>query len=89
MKTKQLRIRVSPQIAAQFEGLPPRARGQAVSLVLGAWAGGLDLRELLKLRQVLVNAGNLLNQSLRTSWGKSADAEAAAQLVRLLRRVVQ
>jgi len=89
MKTKQLRIRVSPQIAAQFEALPPRARGQAVSLVLGAWAGGLDLRELLKVRQVIANAGNLLNQSLRTSWGRTVDAEAASQLVRVLRQVVK
>jgi len=88
MKTKQLRIRVSPQVAEQFEALPPRARGQAASLVLGAWASGLDLGELTKIRQVVVNTGNLLNQSLRTSWGRSVDAEAATQLVRLLRRVV-
>jgi hypothetical protein len=89
MKTKQLRIRLSPQIAAQFEALPPRARGQAVSLVLAAWVSGLDLGELVKIRRVVVNTGNLLNQSLRTSWGRTVDAEAATQLVRLLRRVVQ
>lgn len=89
MKTKQLRIRVTHQIAAQFEALPPRARGQAVSLILGARASGLDLQELLKLRQVVVNTSNLLNQSLRTSWGRTVDAEAATELVRLLRRVVQ
>jgi hypothetical protein len=47
-----------------------------VSLVLGVWAGGLDLGELLKLRQVVVNTGNLLNQSLRTSWGRTVDAQA-------------
>lgn len=89
MKTKQMRIRVSPQIAAQFEALPPRARGQAVSLILGAWAGGLDLQALLKVRQVVVNTSNLVNQSLRTSWGRTVDAEAASQLVRTLRQVVR
>jgi len=60
-----------------------------VSLILGAWASGLNLQELLKVRQVVVNTSNLVNQSLRTSWGRTVDAEAASQLVRLLRQVVQ
>jgi hypothetical protein len=88
MKTKQLRIRLGDEAWKQFYDLPPRARGQAVSLILSAWGLGVNLRELLKVRQDVARATNLLNQSLRTSWGRSADSDAASEMVRLLRRVI-
>jgi hypothetical protein len=88
MKTKQLRIRLTEGVWRQFHDLPPRARGQAVSLILGAWGLGVNLRELLRVRQDVARASNLMNQSLRTSWGKSADGVAASEMVRLFRRAL-
>jgi hypothetical protein len=57
-------------------------------MILTAHSMGIDLAELLPLRRSLMNWGNLLNQSLRTSWGKSVDGEAAAVMVKRLREVV-
>jgi hypothetical protein len=88
MKTKQLRIRLGNEAWQQFHALPPRARGQAVSLILGAWGLGVNLRELLAVRQDVARASNLMNQSLKTSWGKSADGVAASEMVRVFRRVL-
>ena len=88
MKTKQLRIRLGDEAWKQFRDLPPRARGQAVSLILGAGGLGVNLRELLRVRQDVARASNLMNQSLKTSWAKSVDAEAASEMVRLFRRVL-
>jgi len=87
--SKQLRIRLSPGVAARFEALPPLARARAVSMLLGAQSEGVDLPTLLQLRGELARLGTLLNQSLKTSWGRSTDAQAASEVVRILEGVLR
>lgn len=84
----QIRIRLSPEAMAKYQQIPPLARQRLVSLILMAAAERVDLGEVLAMRKVLVNLGTLLNQSLRTSWGLSADGAAASEVVRVLRRLV-
>jgi hypothetical protein len=88
MKTNgssQLRIRLSPAAAKHYADIPPLARSRVISFILNMHAAKVDPAELLSSRHVLVNLGTLLNQSLRTSWGKSSDAQAASELVRVLK----
>jgi hypothetical protein len=79
----QLRIRLTPEAMRKYKDIPPLARLRVVSFVLQSHAEGIDLRELLAIRKVLINLGILLNQSLKTSWGKSTDGAAASDVVRV------
>jgi len=84
----QLRISLSPGAAARLQKLPPIARSRVVSMLLGAQAEGVDLPALLGMRSELTRLGNLLNQSLRTSWGSSTDALAAERVIKILEGVL-
>lgn len=84
--SSQLRIRVLPKTAARLKKIPPRLRAKVVSLLIESIINKVDLIELLSLRKDLVSLGVLLNQSLRTSWGKSVDGEAASALVTKLNK---
>ena len=79
----QLRIRLTPEAQSRFKDIPPLARLRVVSFILNSHAEGIDLGKLLAMRKVLINLGNLLNQSLKTSWGKSTDAAATSEVVRV------
>jgi hypothetical protein len=81
----QLRIRLTPEAMSKYKDIPPLARLRVISFLLNAHAKDINLGELLAMRRVLVNLGNLLNQSLKTSWGKSTDAAAASEVVMLLK----
>jgi hypothetical protein len=48
----------------------------------------VDLAALLAMRVELVRLGNLLNQALRTSWGREVDREALQAIVTKLGRVL-
>lgn len=48
----------------------------------------VDLVALLELRTELARLGNLLNQSLRSSWGNAADHDALQAIVTKLGRVL-
>jgi len=81
----QLRIRLTPDALRRYRHIPPLARQRVVAFVLSSHANEIDLVELLAMRKVLINLGNLINQSLKTSWGKSTDAAAASEVVRLMK----
>jgi hypothetical protein len=85
----QLRIRLTPEAMSRYKNVPPLARLRVVSFILNTHAEGIDLGELLAMRKVLVNLGNLLNQSLKTSWGKSTDAAAAIEVVRVWKGITK
>jgi hypothetical protein len=87
--SKQLRVRTSEAVATRLLALPPRARSRAVSLMVAAAMEQVDLAALLDLRGELVRLGNLLNQSLRTSWGAAADRDALQAIVTKLGRVLK
>jgi hypothetical protein len=84
--SKQLRIRITDEAGKVYLDLPPLARGRAVSMILLWAARRINLVALLHLRGELVRLGTLLNQSLRTSWGRSCDGEAARKIVKILER---
>lgn len=88
-KTTQMRIRVSPGVARKLSTLSPRARCRAVSMMVAAAMEGVDLGELLAMRKELTSLGNLLNQSLRASWGAAADREALRAVVTKLEDVLK
>ena len=75
--------------AKAFEDIPPLARSKVVAMVLADAAGHVDLLSLLELRKTLLNLGALLNQSLATSWGKNCDAQAASNIVKILREYIR
>lgn len=87
--SKQLRVRTSEAVAARLLALPPRARSRAVSLMVSAAMQHVDLAALLGMRGELVRLGNLLNQSLRTSWGTAADHDALQAIVTKLGRLLK
>ena len=86
--TTQLRIRLSKGAASKLLSLPPRARSRIVSFMLGSTNQNLDFNELLQARKELVSLGVLINQALRTSWGKSTDAVAMAALQKRLEKIL-
>jgi len=88
-QTTQMRVRVSPGVARKLSALSPRARCRAVSMMVGAAMANVDLGELLAMRKELTSLGNLLNQSLRVSWGKAADREALRAVVTKLEDVLK
>jgi hypothetical protein len=82
--SSQLRVRLQPKTAARLKKLPPRLRTKVVSLLIASVIDKVDLTELMKARKELVSLGVLLNQSLRTSWGKKCDEQAADKLLKKL-----
>ena len=42
----------------------------------------IDLTAILEARRELVSLGNLLNQSLRLSWGERADGAALRAIIK-------
>ena len=82
----QLRVRLPRAQAALWLALPPVVRAKAVAMVMGA-AGNINLAELAATRRELVNLGQLLNQCLRVSGGRSVDDEALKACVELLARL--
>jgi hypothetical protein len=48
----------------------------------------VDLNELIQSRSQLTSLGVLINQSLRTSWGKSTDGVAMRELLKKLERIL-
>jgi hypothetical protein len=58
-------------------------------MMVGAAMANVDLGELLAMRKELTSLGNLLNQSLRVSWGKAADREALRAVVTKLEDVLK
>jgi hypothetical protein len=84
----QLRIRMPRQEATRWLALPPSSRSKAVSLVLSA-AGTCDLNELAAMRRELSSLGTLLNQSLRTSLGKSVNINALNECVSVLKHLTR
>jgi hypothetical protein len=87
--SKQLRIRTSEDVAVRLLTLSPRARSRAVSLMVAAALERVDLAVLLEMRRELVSLGNLLNQSLRLSWGTAVDRDALREVVLKLGRLLQ
>ena len=87
--SKQLRIRTSEAVATRLLALSPRARSRAVSLMVAGALEQVDLAALLELRGELVRLGNLLNQSLRTTWGAAADHDVLHAIVAKLGRVLK
>lgn len=84
----QLRIRLSKGSAQRFLSLPPRSRSRAVSFLVASACEGIDLPALLQARRELVSLGVLINQSLRLSWGQSADGVALRELLKKLQRIL-
>ena len=80
----QLRIRLSDNAARRLLTLPPRARSRAVSLLVTSGIEGINLEALLLARRELASLGSLLNQSLRLSWGESADGDALRGILKKL-----
>ena len=87
--TNQIRIRLTDQTARRLLTLSPRARCRAASLMISATMDNIDLDELLAMRRELVALGNLLNQSLRLSWGASVDESALRGVVKKLGGLLQ
>lgn len=82
--TSQLRVRLLPNTASRLKKLSPRLRAKVVSLLIESAIQNVDLDALLLARKDLVNLGTLLNQSLRTSWGKNCDEQAATKILKKL-----
>ena len=58
-------------------------------MMISATMENLDLGELLAMRREMVALGNLLNQSLRLSWGGSVDESALRGVVEKLGGLLQ
>lgn len=87
-KTIQLRVRLSSEIARPFLMLPPKARSRALSLLISSSTAKVDLDQLIRFRSELASLGNLVNQSLRASWGEKVDQVAIEKIVKILRRLL-
>ena len=87
--SKQLRIRTSEDVAERLLALSPRTRSRAVSLMVAANLERVDLTALMEMRRELVALGNLLNQSLRLSWGTAVDRDALREVVQKLGRLLR
>jgi hypothetical protein len=81
MKNLQLRLRLPSDIVTQLRGVPIPVRNQLVALMLRAQIHKIDLPELIAMRKELVSLGTLINQSLRSSWGRETHREAAKAVV--------
>jgi hypothetical protein len=81
----QLRISILPEAAAYYRTIPRTLQKRVISTILAAHAMKIDLNALLETRKVLVTCGSLLNQSLRTSWGKAVDHKALDEALRIIR----
>jgi len=68
---------------------PPVVRGRAVSMLVAAGLQNVDLVELLAARKELAALGNLLNQSLRASWGDRVDEDALRSVVKKLEALLR
>jgi hypothetical protein len=87
-KTIQLRVRLNAETARPFLLLPPKARSRALSLLVSSSTLGVDLKELITFRSELASLGNLVNQSLRSSWGEHVDRASIEKIVLKLRRLL-
>lgn len=87
--SEQIRVRLSSNAVENLLSFPPRMRSRAVSMLIMAGLKNIDLTELLSFRRELVSLGSLLNQSLRTSWGTSADEEALRRIIHRLEGVLK
>jgi len=87
--SKQLRIRLSKNVADKFLSLPPRLRSKVVSFLISSSDLGVDLNELLSVRRELVSLGTLINQGLKTSWGQTVNAAAMRSLNQKLGKLLQ
>lgn len=82
--SEQIRIRLSSNAAESLLTFPPRMRSRVVSMLVTAGLTNVDLAELLSARKELSALGNLLNQSLRISWGESVDEVALRGVIKKL-----
>ena len=73
------------EIASGLRVLPVAARHRAVAIMLRAQMDRVDLASLVALRSELASLGTLINQSLRTSWGRETDREAAENVLAKLK----
>ena len=80
--TTQLRIRLSDNAAQRLLVIPPRARSRVASILVASGMEKIDLATILEARRELVSLGNLLNQSLRLSWGERADGAALQAIIK-------
>lgn len=80
----QIRVRVPQGVAKNLLDLCPRQRANAVGLLLSEKADGIDLQKLLQADGSLIRIGVLLNQSLRTSGGRSVDLVALQNAIKLI-----
>ena len=78
----QLRVRLSPLVAAKFLALPPSARATAVAASLTAGTDGVDLLKLITSVDELRRVGVLLNQALRLAHQQGAFDEGTMTRVR-------
>lgn len=83
--TVQMQIRLPPSVAARFQGLSPRLRGQAIAAVLTGAIDGVDVRTLLTSLEELRRVGVNLNQLLHISHTQgSIPPEMVARVNELL-----
>ena len=87
MKNQQLRLRLPSDIAEKLRALPIPVRNQLVAIMLRAQMERIDLFELTAMRKELVSLGTLINQSLRTSWGRETNREAVISVVTKFQRL--
>ena len=87
MKNLQVRLRLPPDIAWKLRSLPIPLRNQVVAVMLRAQADKIDLLSLVSMRRELSSLGTLINQSLRTSWGRETDQEAVTRVVSKLQEL--
>jgi len=87
MKNQQLRLRLPSDIATQLRGVPVPVRNQLVALMLRAQIHKIDLSDLITMRKELASLGTLINQSLRSSWGRETHREAVTAVVAKLQNL--
>ena len=80
----QVRVRVPEGVAKSLLDLAPRQRANALGLLLAEKANGIDLQKLLQADASLIRIGVLMNQSLRTSGGRSVDLVALQNAIKLI-----
>jgi hypothetical protein len=81
MKNQQLRLRLPSDIVTHLRGVPIPVRNQLVAVMLRAQIHKIDLPALIALRTELASLGSLINQSLRSSWGRETHREAVTAVV--------
>ena len=85
---KQVRLRLGQATAEQLRCLPHGVRAEVVTLVVNAALARVPVSQLVGYRQELKNLGLLLNQSLRSSRGKSVDVVALAKVVEVVNKLM-